>query len=362
MEQFIFFVVFLGAIYGQQQSQAKEDRDDFQKQATFSAIEGFELPRGVYANMKVAHAFECSSACLSDARCRSANYHKNYNPMNLCELSSVAVIEKTELAVNENVTYYKRSFSDVCANCKNGARCTRIDNLQGYECHCPPFNTGMRCEGWTVNISSCKDILNKTSYRTNMAYTFTVGSEETSVYCHMSSICGSGGWTLVMKTDGRQNTFQYSSKYWSDKLAYNPEAGLTGLDGDETKLSTYWSVPFDQICLGMEVGDKIKWLTLDYPSASLYDVIADGNFKNLSMSRDDWLGLIEGSQLQANCDQNGFNARRVRIGIIGNQENHCNSPDSFVGIGSNHVSVSVGNTCVLGCQSNRPANGYILIR
>ena len=42
----------------------------------------------------------------------------------------------------------------------------------------------------------------------NKAYTLNVNSEQIPVYCHMVGAkleaCGGGGWTLVMKIDGRK--------------------------------------------------------------------------------------------------------------------------------------------------------------
>jgi hypothetical protein len=35
--------------------------------------------------------------------------------------------------------------------------------------------------------------------------------------------------------------------------SYSPDDGKTGLDDRETKLATYWSTPFKQLCVGMKV-------------------------------------------------------------------------------------------------------------
>ena len=85
-----------------------------------------------------------------------------------------------------------------------------------------------------------------------------------------------------------------------------------------------------------------------HPSAtqasSLYDLIADGNYRATNLGRQKWKSLIGDSSLQRNCNKEGFNVKltvsgysdfhaRIRIGIIGNQENDCFSPDSYVGFG-----------------------------
>ncbi|XP_032218575.2 uncharacterized protein LOC116601871 [Nematostella vectensis] len=226
-------------------------------------------------------------------------------------------------------------------DCNVNATCH--NTIGSYSCSCQSsyHGDGFSClpEDW-----SCKDIFEKSSMRMDKVYTMLVGSKVTDVYCQMSSICGSGGWTLVMKADGSNETFKYYSPLWSNKLEHNPEAGLTGLDQHETKLSTYWNVPFKDICIGMKVRDDLRWLNLHYPSESLYDVIADGEFKELSMARNDWLGLLAGSKLQENCGRNGFNnGLKVRIGIVGNNEDHCGSPDSALGFGTIVSGYRVGN-------------------
>ena len=71
-------------------------------------------------------------------------------------------------------------------------------------------------------------------------------------------------------------------------------------------------------------------------------MIADGQFRATSLGRDTWKLLIgpEGS-LQVECNKEGFNSHvvgrvhsKARIGIISNQENHCNSCDSRIGFGT----------------------------
>ena len=77
-----------------------------------------------------------------------------------------------------------------------------------------------------------------------------------------------------------------------------------------------------------------------------------------------------GSQasLQANCKREGFNAAskghsRTRIGIIGNNENDCVTPDSRIrfGNGGHHDD---SNTCgnFYFSSDNITAMGYILVQ
>jgi hypothetical protein len=63
--------------------------------------------------------------------------------------------------------------------------------------------------------------------------------------------------------------------------------------------------------------------------------------------------------------QEGFNAKgsyyaRARIGLITNQENDCESPDSFIGFGTSYISAGARNSAGNFARSyTSPDNGYI---
>ena len=65
-----------------------------------------------------------------------------------------------------------------------------------------------------------------------------------------------------------------------------------------------------------------------------------------SLPRDTWRSLLQSPGLQCNCGLQGFNISAAfgvnfRLGIIGNQENDCQSPDSYLGVGG---PIAAGNT------------------
>jgi hypothetical protein len=157
--------------------------------------------------------------------------------------------------------------------------------------------------------------------------------------------CQGGGWTLAMKIDGSSSTFKYSSAYWTKKNTHNDDANGRngGLDNREYKGSTYWRTSFKEICVGMKNGGRLRAISFSYPASSLYDLIADGNHRQIHVGRAQWKSLISGSSLQRNCNREGFNSRsnskrsvtvKVRLGIVANQQNHCGTPDSYVGLGA----------------------------
>ena len=139
-----------------------------------------------------------------------------------------------------------------------------------------------------------------------------------------------------------QRTFHYISHFWRDRNSYNLAGGKTGFDFQETKLPTYWEIPFSKICLGMKIGHQLNFIVINRQANSLYSLISDGRYRATSLGRNTWKSLI-GSQasLQRNCNMEGFNAvgtngslAKARIGIIGNEQNDCNSCDSRIGFGT----------------------------
>lgn len=74
---------------------------------------------------------------------------------------------------------------------------------------------------------------------------------------------------------------------------------------------------------------------MEQKAKSLHSLIADGQYRPTYFGRETWKSLISGSSLQRHCNREGFNVLRMaRIGIVANQENDCNSPDSRIGLGT----------------------------
>ena len=152
--------------------------------------------------------------------------------------------------------------------------------------------------------------------------------------------------------------------------------GKTGFDSQETKLPTYWNTAFSKICLGMKIGCKLRFVTINKSARSLYSLIADGQYRATSLGRNTWKKLI-GSQasLQTNCNKEGFNAicsaklySKARIGITSNEANDCVYCDSRIGFGTGGNPDDT-NTCGNGAKHS-PDNGdrhikvmgYILVQ
>ena len=126
----------------------------------------------------------------------------------------------------------------------------------------------------------------------------------------------------------------------------------------------------------MRIGHQIKFIVLNKQANSLYSLIADGQYRNISLGRDTWKNLIGlQASLQVNCNKEGLNVvctsylnSKARIGIVGNNGDDCNNCDSRIGFGTGGKHDD-NNTC--GNEAKfRPDNGdkhikamgYILVQ
>ena len=125
----------------------------------------------------------------------------------------------------------------------------------------------------------------------------------------------------------------------------------------------------------MKYNQQINFIVINKQARSLYSLIADGQYRAISLGRSMWKTLI-GAQasLQDNCNREGFNAvfssgaSKARIGITSNNENSCTSCDSRIGFGTGGYHDD-SNTC--GNEATRSADngdkhikamGYILVQ
>ena len=109
----------------------------------------------------------------------------------------------------------------------------------------------------------------------------------------------------------------------------------------------------------MKVSQQTNFVVVDKEASSLFSLIADGQYRNTTLGREKWKGLISNVSLQTKCNKEGFNAvcagekefySKARIGIVANQEPNCNSCDSRIGFGTaGHYGHR--NTC--GNEANR---------
>ena len=126
----------------------------------------------------------------------------------------------------------------------------------------------------------------------------------------------------------------------------------------------------------MKIGHQVNSIVINKQANSLHSLIADGNYRSTSLGRHTWKKLIgQQASLQRNCNQEGFNSlparhnSRARIGIISNDQNECNTPDSRIGFGTGGYPIR-DNSCGNAAQWHQPDNGdknikamgYILVQ
>ncbi|XP_065070147.1 uncharacterized protein LOC135695109 isoform X2 [Rhopilema esculentum] len=314
---------------------------------TISAV-GYALEHNVLMKLTLP-LDECRENCIYTAYCKSFNYKQS--GLENCELNSETNVTKpTNLVQKSNWTYFAtnqftRAIGSLCQKLRPcSAQQFCID-----DCACP----GYRCVscaqayeasfGWFDSSKfqpSCKSI-QASGITTSGSYSLDgIGNH----YCMMGGDCGPGGWTLAMKLDGETDTFKAASAFWANEDLYNSTS--TDLNDGNAKFNAFSRIGFDYVCIGMKSkGDaieNIKWLKIPKSSCSLFEIFAPGesSFTNIAIQK--WKVLVpqNGNPLQGNCNRQGFNIKRdnqqnifARIGIMGNNENECISPDSGIGVG-----------------------------
>ena len=137
----------------------------------------------------------------------------------------------------------------------------------------------------------------------------------------------------------------------------------------------------------MEVQGAKKWIVIEHQASSLFDLIVDSAFKQTTLGPGVWKTLVDNPSLQNKCNREGFNVEsintaynynafiKVRIGIVANNQDGCNSCDSCIGFGvslrgCNGLDTIVirrttcGNMAICGHFENKdtPAFGYIFVQ
>jgi hypothetical protein len=211
------------------------------------------------------------------------------------------------------------------------------------------------------------------------------GNAPFAAYCEMD-VAG-GGWTLALKDDGRDGSFGYEDALWTNETGVN--VGSQDTTMVEAKLPAFWSAPLKEILVVFSEADptgapdlfSTTTTTLRLPAvgSSLRWVFASDVFLPSGLGRDAWLGAMPSAGMQDRCNLEGLNVRpsssgfyaRARIGLVGNVENACDSPNSRIAVGGGgdgcnmDGSISTGNA--VGCngagvEQNLPAFSAVFVR
>jgi len=163
-----------------------------------------------------------------------------------------------------------------------------------------------------------------------------------AAWCDMTT--SGGGWTLALKADGRNATFIYDAAYWTNGTLLTTTS--TNNSFQEAKFASFTGTRFNELMASFSANGFHRNIVLSVTSTSLQTLFSGGQVV-AGPGRAAWLAAIQNSSLQANCNLQGINinpvpavSQRVRVGILGNNENDCASADSRLGIGG------YGNNCV----------------
>ena len=232
--------------------------------------------------------------------------------------------------------------------------------------------------------TSCQDILERHANAGTGVHTIDLNSSmhpAFDAFCEMSA--DGGGWQLLLKIDGEASTFRYGASYWTNDSTLNP--GSLSYAREEAKLRGFIAVPFDEMRLGMEIGGTVRWtvVTLDAPPDTMQAFMSRAGVPVLE-GLNSWTRLVPAPSIQPNCLHAGINVPLIphnlsccavaRIGIVGNNEDDCISPDSFIGFGTSYeyyaqgceMNAIVGNVDLRNpcppMNAHVPAFGFVMVR
>jgi hypothetical protein len=208
---------------------------------------------------------------------------------------------------------------------------------------------------------SCKEIKQRDPNARDGAYELTTKAGMVhKAYCDMTN--KDGGWTLALKADGSRQTFAYGAPLWTTDQTLNEAA--VGLEQTEAKYKAFNETPFTEVRLQFVTNGELRELSFSIADVSpkplgrsLKALFATTEFQATRASRAAWLNLVPGNNnLQENCNREGVNTSAsvmapasppptmsVRLGIIGNGEIDCITPDSCLGLGTDVKAIACGN-------------------
>ncbi|MCK6512455.1 hypothetical protein L6R29_21205 [Myxococcota bacterium] len=296
-------------------------------------------------------------ACETDQHCQVRDATKPYCIGNLCQVC----------AKSSHCPQGQACKGGVCASCLidpdcgADAQCVQGECIQKAVVYTQSPVSARRWSDGSV-ASSCMGYRYPPSrfYRASTddgvyAIKPTAADAPSLAYCEMTT--QGGGWTLVLKADGRYPTFAYDSPYWLSSQGGLNEDSLDE-SAKEALFGTYGSIPLSQVMLKMRDANdpvgKVGNLVMGYRGNSLRRLISQERY--LPVQREErssaWLGLLpkatyhtapssclwQGINIATNTYPTSSMVRALRLGIVWS-EYGCTSiaGHSFLGVGAQVV-------------------------
>ena len=218
------------------------------------------------------------------------------------------------------------------------------NNGNAYACE-QAFNDGINTSCLTLKTydSNLADGTYRLSYSTSGTF---------DAYCDMTN----GGWTLVLKIHGSNDTFKYAAGYWTNTDVYN-EADVS-LAKNEHKNLGFVYVPFSEIKLVMNTppsSTEDRSLIIPLSANNLKELMSAG-YTSSSLGMSAWRNLISTtSSIQDYLYKEGINSvdiysnTKVRIGVLATKDSFDEDSYSFIGVGGRETYATfltlTGNFC-----------------
>ncbi len=160
-------------------------------------------------------------------------------------------------------------------------------------------------------------------------------AESFQSYCDMSF--DGGGWTLVLKVDGGQETFRYSSALWENEEVYAPQR--PDFEGGEAKLQGFNTLPVSELRVGVRLDGTIRWGVIPLRADSMREVFAGVEHRPTAQGKSFWASI--GAWQGGACEHEGFNivnpgdrmtAWRARLGFTSGRH-YCTHDPGLFGVG-----------------------------
>lgn len=265
--------------------------------------------------------------------------------------------------------------SDPCTSDSCGkTACTHVALADGVSC----TSDGGVCQAGACQMpipsgalpQSCAAILAANPAAPTGVYALDDGAGGSwKAHCDMDT--AGGGWTLVLRVDGQDATFAYSGKGWSETTALGADA--PGLTGPSARLHGYAHLPVSAVLLAMDDEGTTRRLELPVGGASLHAMVTSKTPIATQIGAPKWRALVTKPALQPSCHVEGAHphvgggGQQIRLGILGNNENDCGSPDSWIGLGGDpgacgKAGIVAGNVACYGANAKNAVLARVYVR